>query len=135
MPNVRLRGYEKDIRELLDILLDNAFKYSADNGFVLFSVKKEKNIIITVENSVQPNIDTNITMHMFDRFYRGDESHNANIEGSGIGLAVAKAIANRYMGDIKAEIRENKMVITTSLKGQKEFGKKQKQKKEKTHEQ
>lgn len=116
--NLSLRGKTKDIKELVDILLDNAIKYSDEKGNILFSAAKTgTNVVLAISNSVNEDVNKDIVKYMFDRFYRGDESHNSGQQGIGIGLAVAKAICERYHGNIKSEIKENKMIITATLKG------------------
>lgn len=115
--DIMIKGSQKDIKELLDILLDNAMKYSRPNGSILLNVKKEKVPTVVVSNSLPAEFDASITEHMFDRFYRGDESHNADNNGYGIGLAVAKATTKKYQGNIRAEVKENTMTITATLRG------------------
>ena len=52
---------------------------------------------------------------MFDRFYRGDESHGGKIGGSGVGLSIARATAEAHGGSIRAEQKNGRMTITVAL--------------------
>lgn len=114
--NIMTKCDPKEIQELMDILLDNAVKYSADNGNIDIALKNDRNIILTVSNDVDEDFNPEIATHMFDRFYRGDTSHNSEKEGYGIGLSVARAICEKYSGSIHSAVKENKMIITVTLR-------------------
>lgn len=88
---------EADFTQVLDILLDNAVKYSAKS----IAVKLEKNCL-TVENDGR-TISKEKINRVFDRFYQTDKT----AEGSGLGLAIAKAVAEQNNWKIWAE-SENK---------------------------
>ncbi len=118
-PMLTLRGDEKGVRQLVSILLDNALKYSPQGGVILLTLGKagKANLQLNVENPA-PNLTKKDMAHMFDRFYRGDESHNSQTGGYGIGLSIAKAIVDGQRGRISASSRENgNLVITVTLPG------------------
>ncbi|MEG0895264.1 MAG: HAMP domain-containing sensor histidine kinase [Oscillospiraceae bacterium] len=101
-PNISYYGDEKSLRQLFSILLDNAFKYSDENGNIKVSLKKsgvKKEIIFF--NTVE---DISVGSHndFFDRFYRNDTSRNSKTGGYGIGLSLAKSIVELHKGKIKA---------------------------------
>jgi len=76
---------------LMDILLDNAVKFSGEEGSVQITyVSDIKCVTISVINSGRP-ISPEDQPHIFSRFYKGDKSHNG--KGSGLGLAIASEIA------------------------------------------
>ncbi len=76
---------------LTDILLDNAVKFSGNEGSVTIRYSHDpKRITISVINSGRP-IPAKDQPHIFSRFYKGDKSHNG--KGSGLGLAIAQEIA------------------------------------------
>ena len=106
-PNLTLKGDTESIRELLTILLDNAIKYSTGDGNISLEVKKKNgHIVIETSNSAK-NLTNENAEHLFDRFYRADESRNSETGGHGIGLSMAKAIVNAHKGKITAEVTEN----------------------------
>lgn len=101
-PGLTCNGDSSSVRQLFTILLDNAFKYSSENGSISFQLSSSGSyIILTVSNDVD-NIDNNLTDRMFDRFYRAD-STSAKITGYGLGLSIAKAIVSEHNGSIKAK--------------------------------
>lgn len=81
-----------DFREILEILLDNAIKYSAKNISLTLSPKslELKNDGATIPKEKLP--------HVFDRFYQVDKSAS----GSGLGLAIADSLARRNNWTLKA---------------------------------
>ena len=77
---------------LLDILLDNAVKFTEANGKIqVLLTKQQRHITITVKND-GPQIPPAAQKHIFERFYQGSKGHDKR--GSGLGLAIAKEIAD-----------------------------------------
>ncbi len=113
-PMLSLTGDEKAIRQLLSILLDNAVKYSDENGKISVSLKKHKNHIqISVYNTAQA-IDRDSLPHLFDRFYRTDASRNSRTGGYGLGLSIASSIVAAHKGKIWAETTDGKSLRITA---------------------
>ena len=101
-------GDKESIQQAISILLDNAIKYSPDNGEIILQAhKKNKKIEILVSNTCNEKIE-NIN-RLFDRFYRNDISHSNKISGSGIGLSIAKATVNAMNGEISVKECEDKL--------------------------
>ena len=101
-PSLSVRGDEKAIHNLLSILLDNALKYSTEEGDISLSLSKQgKNLLLSVSNPCEP-ISPSDLEHLFDRFYRTDPSRNSQTGGYGIGLSVARAIVSAHKGKITA---------------------------------
>jgi len=95
------KGDEDLIKKLLNILLDNAVKYSPEGKNVKFSMKKfNKNVMIRIENTAEEMTDETVK-RMFDRFYRSDSARSTG-GGFGIGLSVASAIVSSHNGKISA---------------------------------
>lgn len=111
--NIEICGDEKSIRRLINILLDNAVKYTPQNGSIFVELKRQdKNIVLTVKNEAD-NLKTGDMPYLFDRFYREDKSRNSDIKGYGIGLSVAKAIVDSHKGKITAKSPDGNIFIIT----------------------
>ena len=106
-PMLSLVGNEKSIRQLVNILMDNAMKYSPANGTVSITVRKHgRQIQLTVFNTTETPVQRNQLSLLFERFYRMDSSRNSQTGGYGIGLSVAKAIVSAHNGKICASTKD-----------------------------
>lgn len=107
---VIIRGEEQALRKLVSILLDNAVKYSSENGSILLTLEKSgKTIRLAVENTVR-NMSAETVSHLFERFYREDASRNSGKGGYGIGLSIAEAIVKAHKGEIKAALLKDSVL-------------------------
>lgn len=115
-PMLSMNGDEKAIRQLVTILLDNAVKYTNDMGDITVTLKKQKNTIhLTVFNTTD-FISRESLVHLFDRFYRADQSRNSKTGGYGLGLAIGSAIVHAHKGKIAATTQDEKsLLITVSI--------------------
>ncbi len=112
-PDLMYHGDESSIRHILSILIDNAIKYSDDNGEVRVKLYSSKNKrIIEVYNTGRGIPDDKLTK-VFERFYREDEARNSKSGGYGLGLSIAKEIALRHNGNITAKGEYGKNVTFT----------------------
>jgi signal transduction histidine kinase len=90
------------IRELLIILLDNAVKYSHESGEVLVRLTQSKHAIVFEVEDHGVGIKASQLPYIFNRFYRADASrHKTTADGYGLGLAIAKSIAELHNGSIE----------------------------------
>lgn len=114
-PMLTCHGNEQNIQRLLEILLDNAIKYSNPGGHISVELKKYgKGISLSVYNTAEYVSRENIS-HIFERFYRLDESRNSKTGGYGIGLSIASAIVQAHKGKITAETKDEKSLRITVL--------------------
>lgn len=104
------KGNMTFISELFQIFLENALKYTKEEGKVFVSLSKDKKISLIFKNDVKngSKIDVN---QLFDRFYRGEYI----AKGSGIGLSIAKEIVRIHKGEIKASTIENQIIFELTL--------------------
>jgi signal transduction histidine kinase len=91
------------LRQVVQNLLSNALRYTPSGGNVTVQVMgDEKEATITVQDTGM-GIPADDLPRVFDRFYRGDASRNRAEGGAGLGLAIAKAIAEAHGGSIAAD--------------------------------
>ncbi len=99
-PNLNIRGDEGAIRRLLTVLIDNAVKYCDPGGDIYLTATAKWQTELRVENSCA-DVDSIALHKLFDRFYRADKARTPG-NSFGIGLSLAKAIAEKHRGEIKA---------------------------------
>lgn len=114
-PMISMYGEEKAIRQLINILLDNAVKYSDPGGEIDISLEKQKNQIRLRVSNTTGFISRDSIEHLFDRFYRTDKSRNSQTGGYGLGLSIALAIVNAHRGKITASTRDEKSLQITVI--------------------
>ena len=101
-----VKGDPSQLRQVLEILLDNAGKYSCQKGTTWITLRKQgKNrCLLSVANKGQPIPEQDLK-NIFKRFYRVDKTRTRT--GSfGLGLSIAETIIIRHKGNIWAESRE-----------------------------
>lgn len=99
---IKLKGSQSHLRQVIDILLDNAMKYSAPQGKVAVSLKKQgRNCLLSVSNPGEP-ISPEDLKNIFKRFYRVDKVRSMN-HSYGLGLSIAEGIVAEHHGKIWAE--------------------------------
>lgn len=99
---IRVKGSLSHLRQVLDILLDNAAKYSSPNGQVLVQLRRQGNhCLLSVENPGEA-ISKEDLKNIFKRFYRVDKVRSMN-HSYGLGLAIAESIVKEHGGKIWAE--------------------------------
>ncbi|MCR4841164.1 MAG: HAMP domain-containing histidine kinase [Lachnospiraceae bacterium] len=94
--DVNWTGDEASVRQMLSIFLDNAIKYTTEQGHIEVKFyQKGNHHTLTVANSCAP-ISKDELAKLFERFYRTDKSRSRETGGSGIGLSIAKAISDAH---------------------------------------
>lgn len=113
-PGLTYCGDEYAIRQLVSILLDNAVKYAAPGTPIVFSLAKgRRGVVIRTENQCD-ELDTAALGRLFDRFYRADPARSAETGGFGIGLSIARSIAEGHRGTIRAESPDGRTIVFTA---------------------
>ncbi|MBP6179770.1 MAG: HAMP domain-containing protein [Anaerolineales bacterium] len=94
--------------QVLTNILDNALRFTPEGGRVDMSIRQSGDLIeISIQDSGD-GVTAEDAAHLFDRFYRADESRNRDAGGSGLGLAIAKSIVEMHKGKIWAESETGK---------------------------
>jgi len=91
------------LRRLLLLLLDNAMKYTPAGGRITVSVALDSSGPTVTVSDTGIGIPDSALPHVFERFYRVDESRNREAGGAGLGLSIAQWIAERHHARLEAE--------------------------------
>lgn len=100
---------ENKLRQLFLIFIDNAFKYTKEGDFISISLNQKDNIyteISIIDSGV--GIKQEDIPYIFDRFFRSENVRDKDIDGSGIGLSIAKMIALNLEAEISVKCENNK---------------------------
>ena len=101
--------------EIVSILLDNAVKYCDEKGTITTRLEKhKKGVILSVSNPYQEGASEDYE-RFFERFYRGDTSHNSKRSGYGIGLAMARDMARLMKGSLAVSYKDGVITFSMSL--------------------
>ena len=109
-----ITGSEQHLYQVMDVLLDNALKYSTPGSMVSVElVTTGRNCILSVANSGEP-ISKEDLKNVFKRFYRADKARAMN--GSyGLGLSIAESIVEAHKGKIWAESENGTNIFHVQL--------------------
>jgi len=91
------------LRELITILLDNSLKYSEEGAAVTVRVRPDSGRAVLKVTDTGRGIPIEAMPKLFDRFYRADKARSREMGGSGLGLSIAKWIADVHRGTIGIE--------------------------------
>ena len=101
--DLQVRGDASRLRQLLLIVLDNAAKY-ADAGTVVDVELREQDMVATLcVRDHSTGIAAEDIPHLFERFYRGARARDQWSGGTGLGLPIARWIAEKHKGSIEIE--------------------------------
>ena len=116
--DVRLAGNPTQLTQVVSILLDNAIRHATGKEISLALKRQGHAALLTVINDGD-EIPPGKLEHLFDRFYRVDEARSDDGQHYGLGLSIAKAIAEKHGGSITVSCRNGKIRFTVSLPGKK----------------
>ena len=89
------------VLQAVSILLDNAVKYTPQGGGVTVKVEERDGRAVLEVSDTGIGIPEDRLPHVFERFYRAEESRASG--GAGLGLAIARQIAEAHGGEIEAK--------------------------------
>ena len=112
-----VNGDAGSLRELIIILLDNAIKYGGEDHIVRLGMRARGRYALLSVADQGSGIPVTDLPRIFDRFYRADASrHHAGVGGYGLGLAIARSIAEIHLGDLIAtNLPEGGAIFTLKL--------------------
>ena len=114
-----LSGDRKGLERLISVLCDNALKYSPEGDTIRLRLTAKGGwAVIESENTAAEPIPPDRLKHLFDRFYRADEARSKRDgkSGFGIGLAIARAVAEAHGGDTAAWMVNDRLHIRCRCK-------------------
>ena len=98
---IMVRGNEMQIKQVLANLLENALKFTPENGSILLTLRRvEDHALLTIRDT-GIGISPDDLPHMFERFHRGRNA--SEYAGNGLGLAIVKAIVESHGGSVEAQ--------------------------------
>jgi len=114
-PHAEVVGDRRRLRQLLLILADNAVKYNHPQGRVTLRLRVENSTARLSVSNTGPGIQPAAIDRVFDRFFRGDASHNNEVDGCGLGLTIARWIVQTHGGVIRIESEPNRLTTVEVL--------------------
>ncbi|BCZ44408.1 PAS domain-containing sensor histidine kinase [Clostridium gelidum] len=112
-----LSDYYK-LKQLIIIFLDNAIKFSENNGILKVSTYEDnKNIYIAIkDNGI--GIPKDEIQYLGEKFYKADKARNSNVEGTGLGLSIAKRLVKVLNGYfyIESELEKGTTIVIGILR-------------------
>ena len=103
------------LEKICSIIADNAVKYSA--GDILFTLRKESGHLILREENPAEGLTEGRQEKLFDRFYRADASRSSVQPGYGLGLPLARSLAEAMGGSLTAVSPDGKALVFTARLG------------------
>ena len=100
---IAVLGSIERLRRLVTTLLDNACKYADDNGKARVELHAQNGNACLVVHNTGSLIPAEDLRHVFDRFYRADKARTSGTGGFGLGLSIAKEVAEEHGGTITAK--------------------------------
>ena len=101
--DIAVQGSIERLRRLVTTLLDNACKYAGDNGKARVELHAQNGNACLVVHNTGSLISAEDLQHVFDRFYRADKARTSGAGGFGLGLSIAKEVAEEHGGTITAK--------------------------------
>lgn len=105
-----------DIRNLVEILLDNALKHSDKNSDIMVSLKRNGNSIMLSVKNFGEAIPKGDEERIFERFYRVSKARERKDNRYGLGLAIAKSIVVKHNGVISASSNNGETIFRVLFK-------------------
>ena len=105
-PDIHLRGSRQHLKQVIDILLDNAQKYASPGGETKVTLRRqERNRVLLTVSDQGEAIPAKDLEKLFQRFYRADQARSMN-HSYGLGLSIARSIVQEHGGKIWAESKD-----------------------------
>ncbi len=114
--DVNFKCVDSEMKQLLEILVDNAIKHAYDKSTITVDLIKKKDEISLVVKNRGDKIPKEEQYKIFERFYKSDNSRNRNENRFGLGLAIAKNIVLSHNGKIYVECKNGYTSFISTFK-------------------
>ncbi len=115
-PELHAQADRDSLEKITAILADNALKYAAPGGAIRFTLAKDGGHILLRSENPAEGISPGKQEKLFDRFYRGDASRSSEKPGYGLGLPLARSLAEAMGGSLTAHSPDgNRLIFTLRL--------------------
>lgn len=114
--DVNFKCVDSEIKQLIEILVDNAIKHAYDKSTITINLVMKKDEISLVVKNRGDKIPKEEQYKIFERFYRSDNSRNRNENRFGLGLAIAKNIVLSHNGKIYVECKNGYTSFISTFK-------------------
>ncbi|MCM4082876.1 sensor histidine kinase [Paractinoplanes hotanensis] len=101
-PELEVLADAQRLRQALDNLVSNAVKYTPEGGTVSVTAEHDGNAVVITISDTGIGVPVEQYPHLFSRFFRASNAQKAGIKGTGLGLAVTKAIVDAHGGTLTA---------------------------------
>lgn len=100
------------VKRVVENLVVNAIRYSTGNVFIRLE-ERDAAVVLRISNTVDKLSEQDVH-HMFDRFYKADQTRTG--KGTGLGLPIAKSLMGKMNGKISAELKGNQLTMVCEWK-------------------
>ena len=115
--DIFVQGEKDAIDRILSNLISNAVRYGSDGKYIGLTVRESENHVYIDVVDRGKGIEKEFAQNVFERLYTMEDSRNRKIQGNGLGLTIAKNLANQLGGDIFLDSEPNvKTTFTVQLK-------------------
>lgn len=108
-----IKANEELLKQVWINLIDNAIKFSMENGTIDLDIKDNINSVSFSITNYGTELSEKVHEKIFKKFYQADESHST--EGNGIGLAIVKKIVDLHKGKVFVKSENKSVTFTVEL--------------------
>lgn len=112
---IYIDGNAAALKQLVSILLDNAISHSKGKGDISVSLEKRHRFCVLSVKNKGDELSGKDKKHIFDRFYRADPARNGEASHYGLGLSIAKAVAEAHFGTISVHCDNGEVEFKVQL--------------------
>ncbi len=114
--DIFVHGEKRAIDRILSNLISNAIRYGSSGKYIGLTLRESKKHVYIDVIDKGKGIEKEFAINVFERLYTMEDSRNRKIQGNGLGLTIAKNLANQLRGDIFLNSEPNvKTVFTVKL--------------------